>query len=153
MSVTARLVPDIVASEPLPRDSDFTIRRIATLSIQCGASVREEVAEALDCSLSFDLNRPSMIVFECALTSAERFEVMAHLRQLERLRYVPTVVVSSTIDESWASQGFRTSTTGFLATKFEPEHNLAKQSSIVQDSPIITKQTFLGSAGNLSHAL
>src|SRR5262245_24053393 len=98
--------PDILLVEDNPNDAELTQRALRKTEIAARVLVARDGAEAIDRILTEGL-RPRVVFLDLKLPKIDGMEVLRRIREDERTRQIPVVVLTSSQEERDITESYK----------------------------------------------
>jgi DNA-binding response OmpR family regulator len=85
--------PLLVVVESSPEVVELTLQAVQQSGVKCGVNVRGDAQAAIDLLLQDSQNVPYLLVLECAMPDVDPTPILKAIRQNERMRSVPIVIL------------------------------------------------------------
>jgi two-component system, response regulator len=135
----------LVIVEDSQDDEELALRSIKASGITCTVQVIRHGAEALTTLRARDASVPDLIVLDFHLPGYNGIEILQELRQIERFRHVPIVMVSSLASERQISECLNSGATSFVQKSMDSEIYAERVMLIVRYWLTVDQRSLLGS--------
>ncbi len=122
--MTVQEAPDVLVVEDNPDDVELTLRALRRMHLTNPVRVARDGVEALEVLLGDGTTRPPLprvVLLDLKLPRVGGLEVLARLRQEERTRTLPVVVLTSSREEPDVKQAYALGVNSYVVKPVEFE--------------------------------
>ncbi|MCF8108047.1 MAG: response regulator [Desulfohalobiaceae bacterium] len=119
-------VVDVLLVEDNPRDAELTIRALKKQNLVNAIHTVEDGAEALDflfCRGTYEtrqmVNGPKVVLLDLKLPKANGLEVLRDMKQDERTRFIPVVIVTSSREDPDIKEAYNLGANSYVVKPVE----------------------------------